>query len=116
MMNGAAAVRGDHLSDDLIALIQSRRHDVSRQWLENSSSVDSNSSSSSASASFDLPQHGMDASHRGGPPGFVSASATRLQFIDRKGNNLFNTIGNLVQDPRVGVLCSSTLRVAGCCT
>ncbi|MEL7448249.1 MAG: pyridoxamine 5'-phosphate oxidase family protein [Pseudomonadota bacterium] len=48
---------------------------------------------------------GMDASHRGGPSGFVTVeSATRLVFPDFAGNNHFNTIGNLVVDPRVALL------------
>ncbi len=48
---------------------------------------------------------GMDASHRGGPAGFVNVeSATRLTFPDFAGNNHFNTIGNLVVDPRVALL------------
>ena len=48
---------------------------------------------------------GMDASHRGGPPGFVEvAGATRLVFPDYAGNNHFNTIGNLLLDPRVALL------------
>jgi len=48
---------------------------------------------------------GMDASHRGGPPGFVSVvSDTRLVFPDYAGNNHFNTFGNLVEDPRIGLL------------
>lgn len=48
---------------------------------------------------------GMDASHRGGDPGFVHVPGkTRLVFPDYAGNNHFNTIGNLVVDPRVGVL------------
>ncbi len=47
---------------------------------------------------------GMDASHRGGPAGFVTVdSATRIVFPDYAGNNHFNTIGNLLMDPRVGV-------------
>jgi ferredoxin-NADP reductase/predicted pyridoxine 5'-phosphate oxidase superfamily flavin-nucleotide-binding protein len=51
------------------------------------------------------PAFGMDASHRGGDPGFVTvASDTRLVFPDYAGNNHFNTIGNLVLDPRVGLL------------
>ncbi|MDX1576498.1 MAG: pyridoxamine 5'-phosphate oxidase family protein, partial [Kiloniellales bacterium] len=49
--------------------------------------------------------YGMDASHRGGEPGFVEvAGDTRLVFPDYAGNNHFNTIGNLVIDPRVGLL------------
>jgi len=48
---------------------------------------------------------GMDASHRGGDRGFVRVdSETRLVFPDYAGNNHFNTIGNLVLDPRVGLL------------
>ncbi|HNP35390.1 MAG TPA: pyridoxamine 5'-phosphate oxidase family protein [Woeseiaceae bacterium] len=49
--------------------------------------------------------NGMDASHRGGAPGFVKVlSDTRLVFPDYAGNRHFNTIGNLVMDPRVGLL------------
>jgi ferredoxin-NADP reductase/predicted pyridoxine 5'-phosphate oxidase superfamily flavin-nucleotide-binding protein len=53
----------------------------------------------------DSPTYGMDASHRGGDPGFVTVeSDTRLVFPDYAGNNHFNTIGNLTLDPRVGLL------------
>ncbi len=46
---------------------------------------------------------GMDASHRGGPAGFVSVSGTHhLGFPDYPGNNHFNTLGNLELDPRAG--------------
>ncbi len=49
--------------------------------------------------------NGMDASHRGGPPGFVELEdSSTLVFPDYAGNNHFNTIGNLVQDPRVALL------------
>jgi hypothetical protein len=48
---------------------------------------------------------GMDASHRGGAPGFVQVRDARsLVFPDYAGNNHFNTIGNLLLDPRVGLL------------
>ena len=48
---------------------------------------------------------GMDASHRGGDAGFVRVDGeTRLIFPDYAGNNHFNTIGNLVLDPRAGFL------------
>ncbi|MDJ0759470.1 MAG: pyridoxamine 5'-phosphate oxidase family protein [Woeseiaceae bacterium] len=47
---------------------------------------------------------GMDASHRGGPAGFVRVvSPTRIVFPDYAGNNHFNTIGNLLLDPRVAM-------------
>lgn len=48
---------------------------------------------------------GYDASHRGGAPGFVNVvDATHLQIPDYAGNNFFNTIGNLMADPRVGLV------------
>lgn len=48
---------------------------------------------------------GYDASHRGGEPGFVQvAGPTRLRIPDYSGNNFFNTIGNLLEDPRIGLL------------
>jgi ferredoxin-NADP reductase len=47
----------------------------------------------------------MDASHRGGPAGFVKVqSDTRIAFPDYAGNNHFNTLGNIFVDPRVGLL------------
>ena len=49
--------------------------------------------------------HGLDVSHRGGLPGFVQVVSDReLRFPDYKGNLLFNTLGNLLADPRAGLL------------
>ncbi|MBT8152651.1 pyridoxamine 5'-phosphate oxidase family protein [Epibacterium ulvae] len=49
--------------------------------------------------------YGMDASHRGGPAGFVRAtSITQLRYPDYPGNNYFNTMGNLLRDGRAGLL------------
>ncbi|MDN3557500.1 FAD-binding oxidoreductase [Halomonas maura] len=51
------------------------------------------------------PSRGYDASHRGGEPGFVRVDAEgTLHIPDYAGNNFFNTIGNLLRDPRVGLL------------
>lgn len=51
------------------------------------------------------PGFGLDASHRGGPPGVVTVEgATRLVFPDYSGNNYFNTVGNLLLDARLGML------------
>jgi len=51
------------------------------------------------------PAFGMDASHRGGERGFVQVLARdRLEFPDFAGNNHLNTIGNLIKDPRAGLL------------
>ena len=48
---------------------------------------------------------GMDASHRGGDPGFVSVEGSRrLVFPDYAGNNHYNTVGNLLMDSRAGLL------------
>jgi uncharacterized protein len=51
------------------------------------------------------PERGLDASHRGGNPGFVVSPSDRtLRFPDYVGNSLFNTLGNLEIDARVGIL------------
>ena len=50
------------------------------------------------------PTHGADVSHRGGPPGFVQVEGNRLTWPDYPGNNMFNTLGNLVVNPRCGLL------------
>lgn len=53
----------------------------------------------------DSPAFGMDASHRGGEPGFVRVvDDRRLQFPDFAGNNHYNTFGNIVLNPKVGLL------------
>jgi len=50
------------------------------------------------------PRTGVDASHRGGKPGFVRvAEDGRLSFPDFSGNLFFNTIGNIQSDRRVGL-------------
>ncbi|WOB09028.1 pyridoxamine 5'-phosphate oxidase family protein [Piscinibacter gummiphilus] len=51
---------------------------------------------------------GVDVSHRGGPPGFVHVGThegrTVLTIPDYPGNRFFNTLGNLVVNPRAGLL------------
>jgi predicted pyridoxine 5'-phosphate oxidase superfamily flavin-nucleotide-binding protein len=55
-------------------------------------------------ASMDQQQH-MDASHRGGRPGFVTKLDDHtLQVPDYPGNNMFNTLGNFVAYPKVGLI------------
>lgn len=50
------------------------------------------------------PKNGVDINHRGGNPGFVEIlDEQTIQFPDYLGNNIFNTFGNIVGDPRVGV-------------
>jgi len=51
------------------------------------------------------PDHGLDASHRGGRPGFVRClSKRRLQIPDFAGNGLFNTLGNFSSYPFAGLV------------
>ena len=49
-------------------------------------------------------QTGVDVSHRGGRPGFIKLDDNgNLIFPDFTGNNFFNTLGNIVADPRIGL-------------
>lgn len=47
---------------------------------------------------------GLDISHRGGRPGFVRVQGDTLTVPDFRGNRFFNTLGNLLGDPRAGLL------------
>ena len=50
------------------------------------------------------PQRGADVSHRGGPAGFVRVVDDRmLRIPDYAGNGMFNSLGNLLVDERVGL-------------
>jgi predicted pyridoxine 5'-phosphate oxidase superfamily flavin-nucleotide-binding protein len=49
-------------------------------------------------------QGGADISHRGGKPGFVRIGADVLTIPDFRGNRYFNTLGNLLGDPRAALL------------
>jgi uncharacterized protein len=61
----------------------------------------------------------MDISHRGGMPGFVHVINDKtIVFPDYSGNMLFNTLGNIVQNPNVGLLffdfnTGDTLQITG---
>ncbi|MCX7034163.1 MAG: pyridoxamine 5'-phosphate oxidase family protein [Arenimonas sp.] len=46
----------------------------------------------------------VDASHRGGKPGFVRVQGNRLSVPDFAGNLHFNTLGNFLSNPRAGLL------------
>src|ERR1700712_5758650 len=50
------------------------------------------------------PECGNDASHRGGPVGFVRANAQGVSWPDFPGNNMFNSLGNLAIDPTAALL------------
>ncbi len=52
--------------------------------------------------------HGVDMSHRGGRPGFVRVTQDGEQTVltapDFRGNNAFNTLGNIALEKRTGIL------------
>ncbi|RDH76869.1 pyridoxamine 5'-phosphate oxidase [Mycolicibacterium moriokaense] len=50
------------------------------------------------------PERGNDASHRGGPAGFVHADHNTVSWPDFPGNNMFNSMGNLEIDPTAALL------------
>lgn len=48
---------------------------------------------------------GVDASHRGGNPGFIRVlDDSTLRIPDYTGNGMFNTLGNFVENPRAGLV------------
>ena len=47
---------------------------------------------------------GLDMSHRGGRPGFVGTMGDTLAIPDFRGNRFYNTLGNLLGDPRAGLV------------
>ncbi len=49
-------------------------------------------------------QRSVDVSHRGGQAGFVQVDGNRLTIPDFAGNLHFNTLGNLLINPRAGLL------------
>jgi predicted pyridoxine 5'-phosphate oxidase superfamily flavin-nucleotide-binding protein len=61
---------------------------------------------------------GVDISHRGGKPGFVRVDQDTLTIPDFAGNRYFNTLGNMILDPRAALLfpdfsCGDLLQVQG---
>lgn len=47
---------------------------------------------------------GVDISHRGGPAGFVQVDGRVLTVPDYPGNRFFNTLGNLLLEPRAALV------------
>lgn len=59
---------------------------------------------SRAAEMSDRAADGVDASHRGGRPGFLGLNSDgSLSFPDFSGNRFFNTLGNIAADGRVGL-------------
>jgi len=51
------------------------------------------------------PERGVDASHRGGMPGFVDiVDEHTLRVPDYVGNSMYNTLGNLISNPAAGLV------------
>jgi predicted pyridoxine 5'-phosphate oxidase superfamily flavin-nucleotide-binding protein len=50
------------------------------------------------------PNGGVDASHRGGQPGFVKVEGNTLTVPEFRGNRYFNTLGNMLAYPRAALL------------
>jgi predicted pyridoxine 5'-phosphate oxidase superfamily flavin-nucleotide-binding protein len=50
------------------------------------------------------PNGGVDASHRGGRPGFVKVEGDVLTVPDFRGNRYFNTLGNMLAWPKAALL------------
>jgi hypothetical protein len=50
------------------------------------------------------PEHGADASHKGGQPGFVRVEPGELWWPDLVGNNMFNSLGNLAVNDEAALL------------
>ena len=46
----------------------------------------------------------LDASHRGGNKGFIEIKGNMLKIPDYKGNSLYNTLGNIHQNSKTGLL------------
>jgi uncharacterized protein len=57
-----------------------------------------------ADVSQDPARRAVDVSHRGGRPGFMRVEGDRLTLPDFAGNLHFNTLGNLLVNPRAGLL------------
>ena len=61
--------------------------------------------SAHATAGDDVAAHGVDVSHRGGKAGFFDVDVDGVLWVpDYQGNFYFNTLGNLVVQPRAGLV------------
>lgn len=82
MSRNAAVRTGAQLTDELIACI---------------------AAADTAFVASGHPDGRLDASHRGGAPGFVEVRDGRLWVPDYPGNSMYNTLGNLSVDSRAGL-------------
>jgi ferredoxin-NADP reductase/predicted pyridoxine 5'-phosphate oxidase superfamily flavin-nucleotide-binding protein len=83
-------------------LVSNRLNDADRALLARADTFFVASANTSSEAGIG---RGADVSHRGGAPGFIRIDEDdTLTTPDFSGNLFFNTIGNLMQDPRAGLL------------
>ena len=83
-------------TDLVAAKIADRLNTLTRQFIERSPFV---------CVATSRPDGGLDVSPRGDPAGFVRILDERTLLIpDRPGNKLADTLTNLVEDPRIGLL------------
>ncbi len=81
-----------------------------KSWIENSDTFFVGSSDG---------KDNLDASHRGGSPGFVQiVDDNTLKIPDYPGNSMFNTLGNFMSNPKAGLMFvdfkeGKTLQLAG---
>lgn len=83
----APALRGDVVDDAVAAVVRAADTCFVASYVDDASGVRS-----------------VDASHRGGKPGFVRVRGNRLTFPDFAGNLHFNTLGNFLLNPRAGLV------------
>jgi PPOX class probable FMN-dependent enzyme len=83
-------------SELVAAKVADRLNDLTRQFVERSPFV---------CVATSRPDGGLDVSPRGDPAGFVRILDERTLLIpDRPGNKLADTLTNLLEDPRIGLL------------
>jgi len=83
-------------------LISNRLNDADRALLARADTFFVASANTSSEAGMG---RGADVSHRGGKPGFIRIDDDNtLTTPDFSGNLFFNTIGNLMHDPRAGLI------------
>jgi predicted pyridoxine 5'-phosphate oxidase superfamily flavin-nucleotide-binding protein len=126
--DGAIVLRADQIYSNCPQYIQRRRESAGARQQGAPGVRHANALSASqrdwiaASDTFFIatvnPGEGADASHRGGPPGFVRVLGDRLVWPDYQGNMMFNTLGNITVFPKAGLLfpdfaTGSTLQVTG---
>jgi len=92
----ARMAQGERAYSDAPARRGDRLDDRWRQWVEGADTL---------FLATGHPESGLDASHRGGKPGFVRLeNEKRLLFPDYSGNKMFNSLGNITSYPKAGLL------------